>query len=177
MMLAPAPQTAAQPQPTQTAAATQTGSTMNGSMVKGAAGVVAEGSDGLIALSGAHHGELGQSLVVDNFKQAQRLAVRFRHQVGDDGHLRDVEGLLADHRLAVDSLRGERAHPRVAHAPADDDPHAHAAALGDGHLLDRALEHLHVGVERVRGVRLDLLRPISTAAPFTITSGSSGRML
>ena len=31
-------------------------------------------TDGLIALSGAHHGELGQALVVDNAKQAQRLA-------------------------------------------------------------------------------------------------------
>ncbi|MGH8701415.1 MAG: PHP domain-containing protein, partial [Burkholderiales bacterium] len=32
------------------------------------------GSDGLIALSGAHHGDIGQALVVDNPKQAQRLA-------------------------------------------------------------------------------------------------------
>jgi DNA polymerase III subunit alpha len=34
----------------------------------------AEGADGLIALSGAHHGELGQVLAVDNPRQAQRLA-------------------------------------------------------------------------------------------------------
>jgi DNA polymerase-3 subunit alpha len=32
------------------------------------------GSEGLIALSGAHHGDIGQALVVDNPKQAQRLA-------------------------------------------------------------------------------------------------------
>ena len=32
------------------------------------------GTDGLIALSGAHHGDIGQALVVDNPKQAQRLA-------------------------------------------------------------------------------------------------------
>jgi len=32
------------------------------------------GTDGLIALSGAHHGDIGQALVVDNTKQAQRLA-------------------------------------------------------------------------------------------------------
>ncbi len=32
------------------------------------------GTDGLIALSGAHHGDVGQALVVDNPKQAQRLA-------------------------------------------------------------------------------------------------------
>jgi DNA polymerase III subunit alpha len=34
----------------------------------------AEGTDGLIALSGAHHGDVGQSLAADNAKQAQRLA-------------------------------------------------------------------------------------------------------
>ncbi len=32
------------------------------------------GTDGLIALSGAHHGDIGQALAVDNPKQAQRLA-------------------------------------------------------------------------------------------------------
>jgi len=32
------------------------------------------GSEGLIALSGPHHGDLGQALVADNQKQAQRLA-------------------------------------------------------------------------------------------------------
>jgi len=32
------------------------------------------GTEGLIALSGAHHGDLGQALVVDNAQQAQRLA-------------------------------------------------------------------------------------------------------
>ena len=32
------------------------------------------GSEGLIALSGAHHGDLGQALLADNQKQAQRLA-------------------------------------------------------------------------------------------------------
>ena len=32
------------------------------------------GSEGLIALSGAHHGDIGQALLVDNPKQAQRLA-------------------------------------------------------------------------------------------------------
>ncbi len=32
------------------------------------------GTEGLIALSGAHHGDVGQALVVDNPKQAQRLA-------------------------------------------------------------------------------------------------------
>ena len=32
------------------------------------------GSEGLIALSGAHHGDLGQALAADNDKQAQRLA-------------------------------------------------------------------------------------------------------
>ncbi|MBI3045008.1 MAG: DNA polymerase III subunit alpha [Betaproteobacteria bacterium] len=32
------------------------------------------GTEGLIALSGAHHGDIGQALVVDNAKQAQRLA-------------------------------------------------------------------------------------------------------
>jgi DNA polymerase-3 subunit alpha len=32
------------------------------------------GTDGLIALSGAHHGDLGQALVADNQKLAQRLA-------------------------------------------------------------------------------------------------------
>jgi DNA polymerase-3 subunit alpha len=33
-----------------------------------------DGTDGLIALSGAHHGDIGQALVVDNAKQAKRLA-------------------------------------------------------------------------------------------------------
>src|SRR5512134_864897 len=32
------------------------------------------GTEGLIALSGAHHGDVGQALVVDNAKHAQRLA-------------------------------------------------------------------------------------------------------
>ncbi len=32
------------------------------------------GTDGLIALSGAHHGDLGQALLVDNQPQAQRIA-------------------------------------------------------------------------------------------------------
>jgi DNA polymerase-3 subunit alpha len=32
------------------------------------------GTDGLIALSGAHHGDVGQALATDNAKQAQRLA-------------------------------------------------------------------------------------------------------
>jgi len=32
------------------------------------------GTDGLIALSGAHHGDVGQALVMDNAKQAQKLA-------------------------------------------------------------------------------------------------------
>jgi DNA polymerase III subunit alpha len=32
------------------------------------------GTEGLIALSGAHHGDLGQALVVDNLEQAERLA-------------------------------------------------------------------------------------------------------
>jgi DNA polymerase-3 subunit alpha len=32
------------------------------------------GSEGLIALSGAHHGDLGQALLADNQKQAQRIA-------------------------------------------------------------------------------------------------------
>jgi DNA polymerase-3 subunit alpha len=32
------------------------------------------GTGGLIALSGAHHGDVGQALVVDNVRQAQRLA-------------------------------------------------------------------------------------------------------
>jgi DNA polymerase-3 subunit alpha len=32
------------------------------------------GTDGLIALSGAHHGDVGQALVADNVPQAQRLA-------------------------------------------------------------------------------------------------------
>src|SRR5689334_7513393 len=35
---------------------------------------LAEGADGLIALSGAHHGDVGQALAADNVKQAQRLA-------------------------------------------------------------------------------------------------------
>ena len=35
---------------------------------------LAEGTEGLIALSGAHHGDVGQALAVDNGKQAQRLA-------------------------------------------------------------------------------------------------------
>jgi DNA polymerase III subunit alpha len=37
-------------------------------------GWLAEGTEGLIALSGAHHGDVGQALAVDNEKQAQRLA-------------------------------------------------------------------------------------------------------
>jgi DNA polymerase-3 subunit alpha len=37
-------------------------------------GWLAEGTEGLIALSGAHHGDIGQALVVDKVKQAQRLA-------------------------------------------------------------------------------------------------------
>jgi len=36
------------------------------------------GSDGLIALSGAHQGDIGQALLVDNSKQAQRLAREWR---------------------------------------------------------------------------------------------------
>jgi DNA polymerase-3 subunit alpha len=32
------------------------------------------GTEGLIALSGAHHGEVGQALVMDNLKQAQKLS-------------------------------------------------------------------------------------------------------
>ncbi len=36
------------------------------------------GTDGLIALSGAHHGDLGQALAADNHKQAQRLAGEWR---------------------------------------------------------------------------------------------------
>ncbi len=38
------------------------------------------GTEGLIALSGAHHGDVGQALVVDNAKQAQRL-VREWHEL------------------------------------------------------------------------------------------------
>src|SRR5688572_31580947 len=37
-------------------------------------GWFAGGTEGLIALSGAHHGDLGQALLVDNVEQAQRLA-------------------------------------------------------------------------------------------------------
>jgi len=37
-------------------------------------GWLAEGTAGLIALSGAHHGDVGQALAVDNAQQAQRLA-------------------------------------------------------------------------------------------------------
>jgi DNA polymerase-3 subunit alpha len=36
------------------------------------------GSEGLIALSGAHHGDLGQALLVDNQKQAQRIACEWQ---------------------------------------------------------------------------------------------------
>ena len=36
------------------------------------------GTDGLIALSGAHHGDLGQALMADNQKQAQRAAGEWR---------------------------------------------------------------------------------------------------
>src|SRR5262245_1890354 len=36
------------------------------------------GSEGLIALSGAHHGDLGQALLADNQKQAQRLATEWQ---------------------------------------------------------------------------------------------------
>ena len=32
-------------------------------------------------------------------QQHHRLAKTFRHQIGDDGHLRDVEGAFAHHRL------------------------------------------------------------------------------
>ena len=41
------------------------------------------GSEGLIALSGAHHGDIGQALVVDNSKQAQRLAREWRELFPD----------------------------------------------------------------------------------------------
>src|SRR5512134_1178326 len=41
------------------------------------------GSEGLIALSGAHHGDIGQALVVDNAKQAQRLAREWRELFPD----------------------------------------------------------------------------------------------
>ncbi len=36
------------------------------------------GTEGLIALSGAHHGDLGQALAADNARQAQRLAGEWR---------------------------------------------------------------------------------------------------
>jgi DNA polymerase-3 subunit alpha len=41
------------------------------------------GSEGLIALSGAHHGDIGQALLVDNPKQAQRLAHEWRELFPD----------------------------------------------------------------------------------------------
>lgn len=41
------------------------------------------GSEGLIALSGAHHGDIGQALVVDNAKHAQRLAREWRELFPD----------------------------------------------------------------------------------------------
>jgi len=41
------------------------------------------GSDGLIALSGAHHGDVGQALIVDNAQQAQRLAGAWRELFPD----------------------------------------------------------------------------------------------
>jgi len=53
----------------------------------------AEGTEGLIALSGAHHGDVGQALAADNGKQAQRLARedRFRHRHGIEGANQPVE--------------------------------------------------------------------------------------
>ena len=44
-----------------------------------------------------------------------------------------VVARLVEH--ACDEVGLERAHPRVAQAAVDDDPHAHTAALGDRHLL------------------------------------------
>ncbi|MGH8648528.1 MAG: PHP domain-containing protein, partial [Burkholderiales bacterium] len=41
------------------------------------------GSEGLIALSGAHHGDIGQALLADNSKQAQRLAREWRELFPD----------------------------------------------------------------------------------------------
>src|SRR5262249_23197025 len=41
------------------------------------------GTQGLIALSGAHHGDLGQALVVDNLEQARRIAGEWRELFPD----------------------------------------------------------------------------------------------
>ena len=56
-----------------------------------------------------------------------------------------------------DHVGVERPGPRVAEPALDDHAHADTRALRHRQLLDRAAEHLHVGVARSRNVRLDLL--------------------
>ncbi|HET9405491.1 MAG TPA: DNA polymerase III subunit alpha, partial [Burkholderiales bacterium] len=50
------------------------------------------GTDGLIALSGAHHGDVGQALATDNAKQAQRLA-REWHEIFPGRYYLEVQRL------------------------------------------------------------------------------------